>query len=1037
MGFISPLPDLLPHMVDEIFKKDVAVGSVLLELSYQNRLNADVVARLPRVLIVGEGGAGKSTLLRQLLARAAAAGNVPAWVSLSALPADGPLTVHVLIDYLVREAQSRLGVDDVNRQFFESLIASGQLAVGFDALDECATRPQRQRVRGLLVEVAQQWRDCQIFVTSRPEALQDTPLPSAVPVGQPDTDSFIAVTPLPFERHDVAPFLRVAFDDEGETLARELLGRTGLEALIATPLTLTLVGLVARAAKGLPATRTPLFARCLETVCETWEAAKGPQPLPDGLDPLQRLDVLRRLGWAAQIAGGDALDADQAGAAIATATDPAIAGRAERILSGLARRNLLLRAETAGDGSYELRSIRFSHPQFREYLGGAYLANLFARDAAAAASAAAPYWLDSRWLDVLRFAVATVEDRPVPRDAMLRAALAADDPYRELLHRPGFLVARLLARLAGADAVIVSQTTTALETAAREPALSESAADALLELGRHQAARPAIARFARGEGVGLAFPLDESQPRAERLRALGWRLRAIDVQGRTAGNAAALASLGTLPSLGLAGDLDCCLMRARLGDTRKAEAGFRQLFDAADDIDRSAIARAMDDAGLGDRFNEWLAAIVDAADANVARAQLALARRVIRDDAPVWTTLFDRAALVLAQLPAAERHAPKEVADAVYAACGLEPATGMSKAARLLVEAGLRHPSLLWYVGPRVFALAPDLAPEAVRRMTEYVLDAGNGYRPDWSQLNIAVNAICSVPDDALAVPALLELLRASELSDSRTSQIMNALRARGRVTEAFDMLIALLNQPDAERRPGTGIVHRDSHHMRVVRWALAGELDRVRLRALLDARFRSGEPAEDARQLMRTWDAEGLDYVARDWFETIAEDKSDSRAQEFLRTFTTHERDTAFTDFARQALWGGVFDSDPEPPAVPWTADDYERAFDHALDTGSYVDERDNEESATPRGLAWLLSMAAAESDPGLVIARADRWVQKEANRDGTDRERAEALAEVLDALSSVGLRNAAWTELAAQLARRLPPADRSALLTWLLANA
>ncbi|HSW25692.1 MAG TPA: NACHT domain-containing protein, partial [Burkholderiaceae bacterium] len=295
--------------------RELVSRGMLEVLARQGRLSAELVATLPRVLLVGEGGAGKSTLLKQLLARAAAAGNVPVWVSLAQLPVDAPLTIAVLLDHLVREAHARLGVGEVNRAFFESLVADGRLAIGFDALDECGSLPQRQRVRGLIEEVAREWKRCQVIVTSRPEALHDTPLPLVTPAA-PKDEQFRGLTPRPFTRDDIAPFLRVAFDD-GDKLAATLLNRTGIEALTATPLTLTLVGLVARTPKGLPATRTPLFARCLDTVCETWEAAKGAQPPPDGLDATQRLDVLRRLGWAAQAAGGDELDADAARAAIA------------------------------------------------------------------------------------------------------------------------------------------------------------------------------------------------------------------------------------------------------------------------------------------------------------------------------------------------------------------------------------------------------------------------------------------------------------------------------------------------------------------------------------------------------------------------------------------------------------------------------------------------------------------------------------------------------------------------------------------------
>ena len=218
-------------------------------LARQGRLPADEVATLPRVLIVGEGGAGKSTMLKQLLARTAAAGNVPVWVSLAQLPADAPLTIAVLLDHLVREAHARLGVGEVNRAFFESLVADGRLAIGFDALDECGSLPQRQRVRGLIEEVAREWKRCQVIVTSRPEALHDTPLPLVTPA-DPKDEQFRGLTPRPFARDDIAPFLRVAFDD-GDKLAATLLNRTGIEALTATPLTLTLVGLVARTPQGI------------------------------------------------------------------------------------------------------------------------------------------------------------------------------------------------------------------------------------------------------------------------------------------------------------------------------------------------------------------------------------------------------------------------------------------------------------------------------------------------------------------------------------------------------------------------------------------------------------------------------------------------------------------------------------------------------------------------------------------------------------------------------------------------------------------
>jgi len=387
-----------------------------LRSAVQVALPASFVARLDRVVIVGEGGTGKSTLLKQMLALSAGEGRIPVWLPLARLPTEGVLTITTLIEQLVEQARTQLGVEEVNRSFFEKAACDGLLAIGFDALDECGSLARRQKVRGLILEVAREWKGCRIFVTSRSDALRETPLPmfsDSSKANDDKRDPFLGLTPLPFTRDDVTPFLEAAFDD-GEQLAQQLLARTGIEALLETPLTLMLVGLVARTSEGfLPATRTPLFARCLDTVVDTWEDAKG-MPVVDGLDRHQRLDVLRRLGWEAQRSEEDVLDARAAGAALLPALgNPA---RAKAAVDGLARRNLLLRAETAGQGALDVRSIRFAHPQFREYLAGAHLAEQFALDATAAAAAMAPYWLDSGWLEVLRFGIATLEDDPELRD---------------------------------------------------------------------------------------------------------------------------------------------------------------------------------------------------------------------------------------------------------------------------------------------------------------------------------------------------------------------------------------------------------------------------------------------------------------------------------------------------------------------------------------------------------------------------------------------------------------------------------------------
>jgi hypothetical protein len=1027
-------------------------------LARQGKVDATVAASLPRVLIVGEGGAGKSTLLKQMLVMAAARGNVPVWVSLAELPADGPLTTATLVNHLVIDARSKLGVGDVNPEFFQALITDGRLTIGFDALDECPSLPRRQRARSLLGEVASEWSQCQVFATSRPEALRDTPLRLAKS-WPPEADQFIALTPRPFGQEDVVPFLRVAFEN-GETIGDDLLARTDIDALIATPLTLTLIGLVAQTPRGLPVTRTPLFARCLDTVCETWESAKGPQPPPDGLDPRRRLDVLRRLGWVAQVKGGEDLDADDARAAIESVPDRDISSRAEEVLAGLARRNLLLRAETADDGSLDLIRLHFSHAQFREYLAGAHLMAQFVQDPAAAQSAMEPYWLDARWLEVLRFAVASAEERPARRDALLRTILAAKDRYQDLLHRPVFLVAELLARLTQADPAIVGNVASVLEqVACAEPALRDAAAEALLGLRNHRPAQPAIERFARGESAALAFPLEASDSESEageiafdsatsrtgrarrrqrrraaaldpetRLDSLQWRLSAIEAYAAAGGRAGALEILGRLPSVGLDGDLAACEVRLRLGDAKGAEGTLRALFDGTDDNGRYRVAEAMEAMGEGRKLDDWLGTAMKSPNATVSLARLAIKRGVIDADHRVWTLFLARGRDALAQLPAEENFAPQAVSDVVYALMELVPSATWRPAARALLKAALHHRSMMWFVATRITRVAPELAAEAAGCLKDYVLEAWRSPTGilDRSRINGSVGALCGNDfDDKVAVPALLELFRQFPLG-SWHGFIAQSLKARGEQEAVFKILRPLLSLP-AESGAGAEQTVRDRREA----WAIAETLDREHTHTLLDTLYRAGNPERDAESLMAGWNESGVATVAREWIRSIGNDPANERAQRFLKALTSHEHKANLTDYALRALEGGDFAVETVPP---WTARDYLTAFEQGLETGHFVDWRSRLTEANGYKLAGLLARVS-ETDNAQALAAADRWVQREIGY-GADQEHLAALAECLDALSDTGLQDPLWCDAVADIARACAPGDRAGLVSWLRTN-
>ncbi len=1008
-------------------------------LAQQGRMPALAAAALPRVVIVGEGGVGKSTILKQLLASAGRSGRVPVWVPLVSLPDEGPLTIASLVDHLVRQAQSVLGQEDVNAAFFESAARDGRLTIGFDALDECGPLVRRQRTRGLIAEVAREWKRCQVFVTSRPEALRETPLPLLAPDKLLEDEAgveFLAFEPVPFSRDDVTPFLRAAFVD-GDRLAQELLGRTGIEALLETPLTLTLVGLVARSSTtGLPASPTQLFAQCLRTVCETWEDAKGPGSARDGLDALQRLDVLRRLGWEAQQGKSNTVSALAARRMLARVPAYAAAARAEAIVDGLASRNLLLRAETAGPGGLEVQRIGFAHPQFREYLAGAHFAAQIALDADAAAATMAAHWFDSAWLGVLRFAMTTVEHDAELRDELLRAASSAADPYRDLLHRAEFLVADLLARLASADAAVVSAVAECLEQAAiTEPALRDEAARKLLALAPHASVKPAIRRFAQGKGAALAFFGDAAGEHGE---SFAWRLRAIEALAAAGAGGEARTLALELPTHGFSSALELSELRARLGDRDGALEAWKRTFDSEDPGARRRIGESMDSAGAAREFDAWLRDVMAGGQATIDDARLARQRGVQADYAVEWGHLFGAAADALATLDANVMFAPPALADAVYAALDADiPGIKDLPAHRRLVVAAMRHPAFAWLVADKARAIYPELRAEAIERLTRYVLD-GSSADGDHSRVRCAVLAVRDEPDSSLAVPALLQLLQHFDPWERWWQAVASSLALRGQVAAGLRVLEPMLALPAgvSDRNPDGLERRRDTG------WRIARRLEPTQAWRLLDAMYRGGDADAQARRLANVWSVSGVSAIARDWFDELAREGADPDGRVFLRALLTHEPDSSSAGEARRALHGdlgGVGDGgeDEEFPAA-WTLADEECAFRFALQNGFFIDEHDHEEEASVDNLLGLLHSIAASSDPATAQRHADEWMDATAQDERlAPADKAHRMAAQLDGLSRMGFRSERWLEAAARSARSVAPAQRVKLVQWLSANA
>ena len=242
---------------------------------------------------------------------------------------------------------------------------------------------------------------------------------------------------------------------------------------------------------------------------------------------------------------------------------------------------------------------------------------------------------------------------------------------------------------------------------------------------------------------------------------------------------------------------------------------------------------------------------------------------------------------------------------------------------------------------------------------------------PDRSRIGGAVQFVCDEPDDALAVPALRELLRHMDPYQSWATRVAESLARRGHGREGLEDLAPMLALPAGAngRRPDPELPRRE------MAWQLARELDWPATRMLLDAMYRRGEPQAAAERLMALWQVSGVATLARDWFAELA---ADEEGRKFLRVLTTHERDTFFTDSARHALYGGVFDAGDDDVPATRTLASYERAFESALAEGRFFDERDHKKDASARNLLKLLDDIAAAGDSAAALRHADAWVQR-----------------------------------------------------------
>ncbi len=381
----------------------------------------EAVAGVRRLVILGQPGGGKSTLVNHITTQLARQRRGDAGVNLRHWPAaHAPLPVRIVLrrfaDWLTREKRrgetgdvwdylayllGRWGCSDSYNGLRQTLIKEGGVFF-FDGLDEIRDVAMRRAViKGAVARFAADEDKCQVIVTSRPYAYDDTKwrLPDdqfavvrLAPFDDPQIEAFITAwyTQVMGPRRD---WSQEQFHLRASRLTRTILGRPHLRRLAASPLLLTLMAQVDSngVEAMLPNNRAELYKQTVDLLLARWENRLQLDDNPgaevpdekilwlDGLPTLKLRDVLARLAYEGH------RDQRQTGSE-AAADGPAVEityqqlkdallpqfdslKRVEEIITYIQHRTGLL--VDKGEGVFT-----FPHRTYQEYLAGQHLQNI-------------------------------------------------------------------------------------------------------------------------------------------------------------------------------------------------------------------------------------------------------------------------------------------------------------------------------------------------------------------------------------------------------------------------------------------------------------------------------------------------------------------------------------------------------------------------------------------------------------------------------------------------------------------------------------
>jgi HEAT repeat protein/energy-coupling factor transporter ATP-binding protein EcfA2 len=260
-----------------------------------------VLAKYPRLVLLGDPGSGKSTLLRYLLLQIAQESDLLATIfsqgpeGTSIIPLYVPLATYAevvsesapgnrsLSDFLPTYLHDHYL--DPYSNFIQSQIELGNVLFLFDGLDEIPDTTLRIKIVQHIEMFTHVYSKNRFVVTSRIVGYKDAPLSTQYQAytladfSEEQIKTFTQRWCPAYERwvNDIreSAYLENAATKEAEKLFDATQSRPGVKRLAVNPLLLTILSLIQRQGIDLPSHRIELFDLCAMTLIDTWVRAKG------------------------------------------------------------------------------------------------------------------------------------------------------------------------------------------------------------------------------------------------------------------------------------------------------------------------------------------------------------------------------------------------------------------------------------------------------------------------------------------------------------------------------------------------------------------------------------------------------------------------------------------------------------------------------------------------------------------------------------------------------------------------------------------